>query len=200
MVHIYHGNGKGKTSAAVGAAVRAAGHSIPVVFCQFLKDGMSGEISVLEKIPGILVLFPEHFYGWTSKMTPEELAATRKDCDEMFGKAIRTMTMILQNQPRALKAFEERRKKSGIITREMNRPDIVALFVFDEILDALNKELLDQDMLARFLLQLPENVEVILTGRNPDVTILSMADYVTNMVKDRHPYDDGINARVGVEK
>nr|MCR5007832.1 cob(I)yrinic acid a,c-diamide adenosyltransferase [Oribacterium sp.] len=42
--------------------------------------------------------------------------------------------------------------------------------------------------------------EVILTGRNPDITILSMADYVTNMVKDRHPYDDGIKARVGVEK
>ncbi|MBO6307801.1 MAG: cob(I)yrinic acid a,c-diamide adenosyltransferase [Oribacterium sp.] len=200
MVHIYHGNGKGKTSAAVGAAVRAAGHNIPVVFCQFLKDGMSGEISILEKIPGILVLFPEHFYGWTSNMTSEELAATRKDCDEMFGKAIRTMTMILQNQPKALKAFEERRKKSGIITREEHRPDIVALFVFDEILDAVNKELLDQDMLARFLLQLPEYVEVILTGRNPDITILSMADYVTNMVKDRHPYDDGIKARVGVEK
>ena len=200
MVHIYHGNGKGKTSAAVGAAVRAAGHNIPVVFCQFLKDGMSGEISILEKIPGILVLFPEHFYGWTSNMTSEELAATRKDCDEMFGKAIRTMTMILQNQPKALKAFEERRKKSGIITREVNKPDIVALFVFDEILDAVNKELLDQDMLTRFLLQLPEYVEVILTGRNPDITILSMADYVTNMVKDRHPYDDGIKARVGVEK
>ena len=200
MVHIYHGNGKGKTTAAVGAAVRAAGNNIPVVFCQFLKDGMSGEISVLEKIPGILVLFPEHFYGWTSGMTPMELAETRKDCDEMFAKAIRTMTTILKNQPRVIKASEERRKKSGIITRGVHRADIVALFVFDEILDAVNKELLDHDMLARFLLQLPENVEVILTGRNPDITILSMADYVTNMVKDKHPYDDGIKARIGVEK
>lgn len=200
MIEIYQGNGKGKTTAAVGAAVRAAGHGVPVVFCQFLKDGMSGEISILEKIPGVLVLFPEHFHGWTSKMTEEQLAETRKDSDEMFRKAIHTMTVILRETPRKMRASEERRKKAGILTPDTQKPDIVAMFVFDEILDAVNLELLDHDLLARFLLQLPVNVEVILTGRNPDVTILSMADYVTNMVKDKHPYDDGIKARVGVEK
>ena len=55
-------------------------------------------------------------------------------------------------------------------------------------------------MLIHFLFRLPQNMEVILTGRNPDITLLSMADYVTNMEKEKHPYDDGITARVGVEK
>ncbi len=200
MIEIYQGNGKGKTTAAVGAAVRAAGHGVPVVFCQFLKDGMSGEIGILEKIPGVLVLFPEHFYGWTSQMTEAELAQTRKDCDKVFRKAIQTMTMILKASPKKLKASEERRKKVGVVAPDFKKPDIVSLFVFDEILDAVNKELLDQDLLTHFLLQVPENVEVILTGRDPDITILSMADYVTNMIKDKHPYDDGIKARIGVEK
>ena len=60
MIEFYHCDGNGKTTAAIGAAVRAAGHSVPVVFCQFLKDGLSGEISTLEKIPGVFVLLPEH--------------------------------------------------------------------------------------------------------------------------------------------
>lgn len=200
MIHIYQGNGKGKTTAAVGAAVRAAGHNVPVVFCQFLKDGMSGEISILEKIPGVLVLFPEHFFGWTGKMSYEELRITRKDCDAMFVKALKTMKISLKNQVKKRMASEKRLKKNGIIMQgEPFKPDIEAMFIFDEVLDAVNKELLDRDLLTHFLLRVPENVEVILTGRDPDITILSMADYVTNMVKDKHPYDDGIKARVGVE-
>ena len=200
MIHIYQGNGKGKTTAAVGAAVRAAGHNVPVVFCQFLKDGMSGEIGILEKIPGVLVLFPEHFFGWTGKMSYEELKITRKDCDAMFVKAVKTMKISLKNKAKKQIACEERLRKAGVIMQgEPFKPDIEAMFIFDEILDAVNKDLLDRDMLTHFMLRVPENVEVILTGRDPDITILSMADYVTNMVKDKHPYDDGIKARVGVE-
>ena len=53
MVQLYMGNGKGKTSAAAGAAVRAAGSGIPVIFGQFLKDSGSGEIQVLRRLPGL---------------------------------------------------------------------------------------------------------------------------------------------------
>ena len=179
MIEIYHGDGKGKTTAAIGAAVRAAGHSVPVVFCQFLKDGLSGEISTLEKIPGVFVLLPEHCYGFTFRMTEEELRATRADSDTLFRRAVHTMEILQKTEPRRAEAARARKEKIGVVK---------------------NKGLLDRDQLIHFLFRLPQNMEVILTGRNPDITLLSMADYVTNMEKEKHPYDDGITARVGVEK
>ena len=56
MIQVYYGDGKGKTSAAVGLAVRAAGHHVPVCFVQFLKDSSSGEINILKKIDEVTVL------------------------------------------------------------------------------------------------------------------------------------------------
>ncbi len=200
MIEIYHGDGKGKTTAAIGAAVRAAGHSVPVVFCQFLKDGLSGEISTLEKIPGVFVLLPEHCYGFTFRMTEEEKRATRADSDTLFRRAVHTMEILQKTEPRRAEAARARKEKIGVVKQEPEKPEIAGLFIFDEILDVVNKGLLDRDMLIHFLFRLPQNMEVILTGRNPDITLLSMADYVTNMEKEKHPYDDGITARVGVEK
>ena len=200
MIEIYHGNGKGQTTAAIGAAVRAAGHRVPVVFCQFLKDGMSGEISTLEKIPGVLVLLPEHCFGFTFRMTEEEKKKTRKEADGLFCRAVHIMDLTLQAEPRRQEAARARKAKISVVKQEPAQPEIRGLFVFDEILDALNADLLDRELVHDFLLKIPENIEVILTGRNPDVTIRSMADYITHMEKEKHPYDHGTRARVGVEK
>ena len=63
QVQLYYGFGKGKTSAAAGAAVRAAGNVMRVIFAQFFKDGKSGEIKVLRDIPGITVLLPKSDYN-----------------------------------------------------------------------------------------------------------------------------------------
>ena len=200
MIEIYHGNGKGKTTAAVGAVVRAAGHRVPVVFCQFLKDGMSGEISTLEKIPGVLVLLPEHCFGFTFRMTEEEKKITRAEADGVFRRAVHIMDVLLEAEPRRRKIAQARKAKIGVVKQNPAQPEIQGLFVFDELLDALNADLLDRELVHDFLLKIPENIEVILTGRNPDVTIRSMADYITHMEKEKHPYDNGLKARVGVEK
>lgn len=69
MVQLYYGFGKGKTSAAAGAAVRAAGNGMRVIFAQFFKDGKSGEIKVLRDIPGITVLLPKSDYKLFENMT-----------------------------------------------------------------------------------------------------------------------------------
>ena len=165
-----------------------------------MKDGLSGAISTLEKIPGVFVLLPEHCYGFTFRMTEEATAATRADSDTLFRRAVHTMEILQKTEPRRAEAARARKEKIGVVKQEPEKPEIAGLFIFDEILDVVNKGLLDRDMLIHFLFRLPQNMEVILTGRNPDITLLSMADYVTNMEKEKHPYDDGITARVGVEK
>lgn len=95
---------------------------------------------------------------------------------------------------------KQRMEKIGVVKIRQREAEIKALFVFDEVLDAVNLNLMDRIGLLRFLSELPIDVEVILTGQDPDVSFLSMADYVTNMVKERHPSDFGQDARWGVEK
>ena len=200
MIEIYHGNGKGKASAAGGAAVRAAGYGVPVVFWEFLKDGFSGEVSVLEKIPGIFVILPEFLPDTEKLLSKEDEARLRAENANMLKKAIRLMTMLLKQQPSRKAMAKQRMEKIGVVKIRQREAEIKALFVFDEVLDAVNLNLMDRIGLLRFLSELPIDVEVILTGQDPDVSFLSMADYVTNMVKERHPSDFGQDARWGVEK
>ena len=74
MIHLITGDGKGKTTAAAGQAIRAAGHGWRVLFVQFLKDGSSGEIRILRNTEGITVRVPAVKAGFTFRMTEEEFA------------------------------------------------------------------------------------------------------------------------------
>ena len=85
MLHLIIGDGKGKTSSAVGAALRAAGHGKKVVFAQFLKDGSSGEITLLKNIPGVTVFIPPVHYGFTFQMNEAQLAETAAAYNAMLG-------------------------------------------------------------------------------------------------------------------
>lgn len=170
-MHIYCGDGKGKTTAAVGLAVRCAGSGRRVVFVSFLKDGSSSEVRVLEQIPGIKVLMCPRSFGFTFRMTEQE----RKDAEEAYRE--------LWNR-----AVEEVGKEPA------------DLLVLDELMAAYNAGLVDQREVLEFLLEKPEPLEVVLTGREPGEELLALADYVTEMKLRRHPYvDAGLAAREGIE-
>ena len=85
MIQIYHGDGKGKTTAAVGLAVRAVGSGLPVLFVQFLKDDTSGEIAMLQRL-GVETLHAPQMYGFVSRMCEEELAKTRAYFADMLAQ------------------------------------------------------------------------------------------------------------------
>ena len=72
--------------------------------------------------------------------------------------------------------------------------------ILDEAVGAYNKGLLDREMLLAFLDNRPQGLEVVLTGRDPAPELLSRADYITEMKKIRHPFEQGIPARLGIEK
>ena len=158
MIHVYHGDGKGKTTAAMGLALRMLAAGRRVVVVQFLKDGESGEVRLLAEHFGVPVFAGKASDRFTWSMTSEELAAT---CELHDG-----------NLASALAELEGAQE---------------GLLVLDEAL--VDRAL---DMSAR-------GVEVALTGRAPFRKIVEKADYITEMRCKKHPYEQGICAREGVE-
>ena len=170
LIHVYYGNGKGKTTAALGLAVRAAGCGKKVVIVQFLKDSNTSELCQLQLLQNITVLRGTAAKVFVRNMTPEQLAQTK--------------TIQTGNLEKALELV-----KSGDCD----------LLILDEGLDAYQLHLLDEATLLDLVLHKPEQLELVITGHKPDDIIIGKADYVTEMVKIKHPYDNGITARRGIE-
>ena len=170
MVHIYYGDGKGKTTAAMGLAVRAAGVGNLVTVVQFLKGNPTGEIEVLSRIPEITVLRNQVNHGFTFRMTDEQ----KKEVTMMHNMNL-------------MQAIEK-----------INRKECDTL-ILDEIIDAYNMNMVDRNMVHTLLEMRPKELEIVMTGRNPEEALLVHADYITNMKKEKHPFDQGQCARRGVE-
>ena len=170
LIHIYCGDGKGKTSAAVGLAVRAAGSGMNVLFARFLKNEFSGELKILDEISQIRVLHLEKSYGFFQTLSGEEQREARK------------MYAGLWN----------------LISEEISEGSWDVL-VIDEFMAAYRYGLIDRGEALRFLREKPEQLEVVLTGRDPDQALVELADYVSEVRKVKHPFDRRIRARKGIE-
>ena len=171
MIHIYYGDGKGKTTAALGLAMRASGCGRRVVIVQFLKDWKCGELDSLAHIPGITVLRGKSAGGvFVHEMSDEEKAATKTIHDENLRKALNM-------------------QKSGQCD----------LLVLDEVIDAYRLGVLDSELFEGLVENKPEDLELVITGHQPDAVLIDRGDYVTEMVKRKHPYDKGVTARQGIE-
>ncbi len=168
LVHIYCGDGKGKTTAAVGLSVRASGCGRRVVFAQFFKDGTSGECGVLQHLPGITFVRPEKSFGFFWTLSEAEKA-------------------------------EARDFYTAHLHRAMDLARDADLLVLDEAMSACAHGVIDEGELLAFLREKPEGLEVVLTGRDPSQAMQEAADYITEMKKVKHPFDQGIGAREGVE-
>ncbi len=171
LVHVYCGDGKGKTTAGVGLCIRAAGYGYRVLICQFMKDDSSSERRILEKTGGITLL-----------PVPDR---------ELF-----SFQMDRQQKEDRKRTFADRLEQAFRIAGEEH----YRMLFLDEVLYAVRASLIDEDQLVRLLRDRPEDLEVILTGRDPGERILELADYVSRIEKVRHPFDRGIQARCGIER
>lgn len=171
LIHIYCGDGKGKTTAAVGLAVRCAGRGNKVLLVQFLKSRDSGELYSLAKLPDIEVMRGKESKKFTFQMNEEEKHALLIEHNKMFEQVL------------------EKIKNGGY-----------SLLILDEVIGALNAKVFEMPKLIEFLRHKPENLEIVLTGRNPAPELVEIADYVSEMRKVKHPMDKGIMAREGIEK
>ena len=168
LIHLYCGDGKGKSTAAAGLALRAAGAGKRVLFLQFFKDGSSSEISLLRTIPGVEVLVCPRHFGRFRNMSEEQ----REEAREAYGALV----------------------EEGC--RKAQKAD---LLVLDEAVSACGHGVISEEKLLAFLRDRPEELEVVLTGREPSEGLYAAADYITRMEKLRHPFDVGVPARLGIE-
>ena len=165
LVHLYCGDGKGKTTAAMGLALRALGQGMRVVVVQFLKNGTSGELEPLKKL-GAAVYSGQPGAKFTFQMNAEEKAQATQENNARLAEALQ--------QP-------------------------CDLLILDEICAARNSGMVDEALAKQAVLERPQHREVVLTGRNPEAWMVEAADYITEMQPRRHPYEQGIPARKGIE-
>ena len=170
LIHLYIGEGKGKTTAAVGLAARAAGSGKNVVFGQLLKGRQTGEVASLEAL-GVQVIRSEKDQGFIWEMNEEQKEECRVEQVRLFNEIWGTI-------------FSDGK---------------IDLLVVDESLDVLIMGLLEEQMIRDALENKPDGLEIVCTGRKAPDWMFDLADYVTEMKKIKHPFDRGIGAREAIE-
>jgi cob(I)alamin adenosyltransferase len=169
FIQVYTGNGKGKTTAALGLALRAVGHGLKVLIIQFMKGNINyGELESSKKLSPSLTIKQMGRETFVSKTNPDPIDI--RLAQDGFALA-----------------------KKMIADKEY---DIVIL---DEINVAIDYGLILLSDLLQLIDSKPETVELILTGRNAKPELLERADLVTEMVERKHHYQKGIKARKGIE-
>jgi len=169
-IQIYTGNGKGKTTAALGLALRAAGHGRKTYIAQFCKGQPYGELDAVKKLSPLIIIEQfgrKGFIHVTDNPDEIDIRQARKG----LSKALKAMRSL--------------------------RFDIIIL---DEINIALHFHLVGEDDVHSFLDQKPLRTEVVLTGRYAPDSLIRRADLVTEMAEIKHYYAKGIQARTGIEK
>jgi len=173
MIQVYTGDGKGKTTAALGLALRAVGHGLRVHVIQFMKNpemmGTTyGEITASKSLlPGLVI----HSFGLPRLLRKE--GATGEDIKE------------------AQKAME--------LAFELMQDEHVSVIILDEVFMALHFGLIKLEDLLKLLDSKPPDKEIVLTGRKAPPEILERADLVTEMREIKHYFSKGVSARRGIE-
>jgi cob(I)alamin adenosyltransferase len=169
FIQIYTGNGKGKSTAAIGQAVRAAGYGLKIYIAQFMKEYPYNELKSLEKLK-----------DW---ITIEQFAGD----DFVYRKEL----------PNKIERDKARRGLESAKSKMLSgKYDIIIL---DEVCVSIHFGLFNDEEILTFMKMKPDNVELILTGRYCPDKLMEAADLVTEMKTLKHYYLDGVLARKGIE-
>jgi len=171
LIHLYYGYGKGKTTSAIGLAIRAIGSDNKILFTSFLKDFLSGEFEIIKNHKSKIELFEcSPVYKFYKDMTDEEKDFTKKSQHRVFLKTIE----------KAIK-------------------DNYDVLILDELIDLIDLECITVDEVVDFLKSKPSSLEVVITGHSENLKLIEISDYVTEFLCKKHPYYQGISARKGIE-
>ena len=166
---LFTGDGKGKTTAALGMVLRAVGHDLKSLVVQFIKDaGETGELSACRHLPGVEIL--QAGLGFVPDETNPAFAA---------------------HQEAARAGLE----KAAVAIAARNYD----LVVMDEVCLAVKKGLLTEEAVIESIHKAGPEVVIVMTGRQAPEGLISLADTVTEMTVIKHGYVAGLPARKGVE-
>lgn len=171
LIQVYTGDGKGKTTAALGQALRAVGAGYTVYMVQFLKGGKTGELEAIKRLEPYFKVFrfeKERGFFWTLDQEQKQ---------ELQAEVRRAFDFI----------------KETVYQYKCN------ILILDEIMGILHNGLLDQDEICDLLERKPDTMEIILTGRDVPDKIAEIAHLVTEMKMIKHPFQQGIGSREGIE-
>ena len=169
FIQVYTGNGKGKTTAAIGQAVRAAGFGLKTYFVMFMKEFPYNEVKSLEKLKDLITIVQVGKDDFVYKKVPPSEEEKTK----------------IKN------ALAE--AKTKMLNGEYD------LIVLDEIFVSIYFGLIGKEEILSFIAEKPQDVELILTGRYSSQEIIDKADLVTEMKEVKHYYEKGALARRGIE-
>jgi cob(I)alamin adenosyltransferase len=170
QIQVYTGNGKGKTTAALGLALRAAGRELMVCMIQFMKGGGPyGEHLAAPRLAPFLTIIQTGREGWVNRENPD---------------------------PEDVRLAHE----ALLLAKRVMTGGQYDLVILDEINGAVAFGLISVDEVVEFMALKPLDVELVLTGRNAHEKIIAAADLVTEMCEVRHYFKAGIPARTGIEK
>ena len=170
LIQVYTGNGKGKTTAALGLALRAVGRGLKVCMVQFIKGGGAyGEHHAAAKLAPLVTIYQTGRDGWIFR-------------DNLDPEDIRIAAETLALARRVLTGGE------------------YDLVILDEINGAAWFGLISVDDILALCAAKPATVELVLTGRNAAAQVIAAADLVTEMCEIKHYYGVGVQARIGIEK
>ncbi|MDQ0203154.1 cob(I)yrinic acid a,c-diamide adenosyltransferase [Pectinatus haikarae] len=171
LVIVNTGNGKGKTTAALGLALRAWGQHLRVLIIQFIKGGSKyGELEALRSLPGNRIEIVQMGEGFTRKDTGISREEHIKAARDALNKA-----------------------------RDAEKSGLWDMLILDEINYAVKFGLLDEQAVLCLLADKPETMHLVLTGRDAAEAVTAKADLVTEMREIKHPYKAGIKAQKGIE-
>ena len=167
-VHVYTGDGKGKTTAALGLSIRAAGAGLRVFIAQFIKSDEYSEIKALKRFSDLITV-------------------------EQFG-----LGGFIGGNPSS--GDIEAAQKGAVRVMEIISADTYDMVVLDEANIAVKYKLISEQDLLDIIDAKSKNIELIITGRDAAAKIMDKADLVTQMKAVKHYFQNGVEARVGIEK
>ncbi len=170
-IQVYTGNGKGKTTAALGLALRAAGRGMRTYIAQFLKKGEYGELLAVKRFMPELITI------------------------EQFGLP------EFHHQENGVRSIEREAAEAGLdAARKAMTGGAYRILVLDEINTLLHFKIIAVKPVLQLLAEKPRALEMILTGRYAPTEVLAQADLITDMQEIRHYYQKKVPARTGIEK
>ena len=205
LIHYVYGKGPGKTTSSFGKVLRSIGHNHNPIIIQFLKkssDYPENERSYLEKL---LVDISDLIQKYKIENKPSQQKGFTYGEYTTFTKILKVPVIQIGN-PTFLMPNQERtpeflaKFKFGIeLVERIVQSDVYHIVVLDEINTAVHLGLVDLDRLCKALMNRNPQIEVILTGREKIPELVEISDYVTQVVEEKHPFQKGVNARIGIE-